>query len=178
MNIDEIKTLLKSGDIAGAEAAAQKLLAAEPDNVRLLILYGTCRQLQSDEATFRDTYAAVKAALDGKKVELDAVTAEEWNRFKRLYQQLDQPELLRKGARPRSPVMMEYAVLATLIAAAVAVGAWLYGKEILQMISPSEPVFQEPGEINEHLYAGPVRDEPFKANARWTTDVSNECKGL
>ena len=53
MNIDEIKTLLKSGDIAGAETAAQELLTAEPDNVQAMLLYGTCRQLQGDEATFR-----------------------------------------------------------------------------------------------------------------------------
>ena len=53
MKIDEIKELLKSGDVAGAESAAQKLLAAEPDNVQALMFYGTCRQLQGDEATFR-----------------------------------------------------------------------------------------------------------------------------
>lgn len=53
MTIEEIKSLMKSGDIAEAEAAAQELLAAEPDNVQAMMLYGTCRQLQGDEATFR-----------------------------------------------------------------------------------------------------------------------------
>lgn len=53
MSIDEIKNRLRSGDVTGAEAAAQELLAAEPDNVQALMLYGTCRQLQGDEATFR-----------------------------------------------------------------------------------------------------------------------------
>lgn len=53
MKIEGIKNLLKSGDVAGAEAAAQELLAAEPDNVQAMMLCGICRQLQGDEATFR-----------------------------------------------------------------------------------------------------------------------------
>ena len=174
MNIDEVKKLLKSGDIAGAERAALAALENDKDNVRLLMLYGTCRQLQGDEATFRDTYAAVKEHLDARPDALDADTNAAWKRFDGLRIKLDQPELLRKGARPRSPVMMEYVVLATLIAAAVAVGAWLYGKEILQMIS-SEPGFQKPREIEiRDLYAGPSRsDKLYKAastvDKKWTT---------
>ena len=170
MNIDEIKKLLKFGDIAGAEAAAQELLAAEPDNVQAMILYGTCRQLQGDEATLRDTYAAVKAALDGKEVELDAVTAEEWNRFKRLYQQLDQPELLRKGDRPRSPAMMEYVVIAVLIAAAIVLGVLLFEGEIRQMISSHERVKPD----YNRLYAGPVRDELNRVNRADTATSANK----
>ena len=53
MNIEEIKSLLKSGDVARAESAAQELLAAEPDSVQAMMLYGICRQLQGDEETFR-----------------------------------------------------------------------------------------------------------------------------
>lgn len=71
MDIDEIKALLKSGDVAGAEAAAQELLAAEPDNVQAMMFYGTCRQLQGDEATFRrihDELAPKMATVaDGEK---------------------------------------------------------------------------------------------------------------
>lgn len=52
MNVEEIKFLLKSGDVARAEAAAKDLLTAEPDNVQAKMLYGTCRQLQGDEETF------------------------------------------------------------------------------------------------------------------------------
>lgn len=52
MNVEEIKFLLKSGDIARAETAAKDLLTAEPDNVQAKMLYGTCRQLQGDEETF------------------------------------------------------------------------------------------------------------------------------
>ena len=53
MDIDEIKQKLKSGDVAGAEAAAKAALEAEPDNVRLLIVFGTCRQLQGDGSRSR-----------------------------------------------------------------------------------------------------------------------------
>ena len=63
MDIDEIKALLKSGDIAGAEAAAQELLTAEPDNVQAMMFYGTCRQLQGDEATFRRIHVELEPKI-------------------------------------------------------------------------------------------------------------------
>ena len=156
MTIDEIKTLLKSGDVVGAEAAAQELLAAEQDNVRAMILYGTCRQLQGDEATFRDAYDMVKAALDANEVELDMVTAEEWKRFEMLHRNLDQPELLRKGDQPHGVLNMEYVVLTLLIAAAVGVVVWWYGKEIAEILSLYAG---SPADVRQ-LYAGPVRNEP------------------
>ena len=52
MHICEIKRRLKTGDIVGAESVAKESLAAEPDNVQVKMLYGTCRQLQGDETTF------------------------------------------------------------------------------------------------------------------------------
>lgn len=182
MNIDEIKTLLKSGDIGGAEKAALEALENDKDNVRLLILYGACRQLLGDEATFRDTYATVKTALDGKEVEQDAVTAEEWNRFEQLYQQLDQPELLRKGDQPHGVLNMEYVVLALLIAVAVGVAVYWFGKSVsAQMDLASRAVYAGPPQKDCRvldLYRGPRQGELIKEakTKTWTSggDVSNE----
>ena len=131
MNIDEIKELLKSGDVAGAEAAAQKLLESEPDNVQAMMLYGTCRQLQGDEATFRDAYRTVKEHLDDKPDALDAETKAAWARFDELYAKLDQPELRRRGSAPRKSAMLEYAIVAAVIVAALVTGIWLFGEQIL-----------------------------------------------
>lgn len=170
MTIEEIKSLMKSGDFAGAEAAAQELLTAEPNNVQAMILYGTCRQLQGDEATFRDTYKAVKEHLDATPDAQDAETKAAWERFDELYAKLDQPELLRKGDRPRSPVMMEYVVIAVLIAAAIVLGVLLFEGEIRQMISSHERVKPD----YNNLYAADVRPELHKAatTARKFIDMS------
>lgn len=124
MTVEKIKSLLKTGDVSAAETAAQELLATEPDNVQAMMLYGTCRQLQGDEATFHDTYATVKAALDAGKVKLETVMAEEWRWFEMFYKQFDQPELLRKCDWPRSPGLMECVILVILIVAAV-IGVWI-----------------------------------------------------
>ena len=130
MNIDEIKTMMRTGDIAGAEAAAKSALENDPDNVRLLILFGSCRQLQGDEEARLGTYNLVRAALEAKKVELDATAAEEWKCFKALQQQIAQPELLCKGDPPRAANLMEYVMLAVIIAAATGVAIWYFGSSI------------------------------------------------
>ena len=165
MTIEAIKSLMKSGDVAGAEAAAQELLTAEPDNVQAMMLYGTCRQLQGDEATFRDTYATVKEALDANEVELDTVTAEEWKKFERLHLNLDQPELLRKEDRSHCALKTEYVVLALLIVVAVGVAVYLFGNGVAdQMNVASRSLYAGPSaqEIQVQLYAGPARDELYK----------------
>ena len=81
MSIDEIKSLLKTGDVAGAESAAQKLLVAEPDNVQALMFYGTCRQLQGDEATFRRIHDELAQRM-AKSGGVEAL--EMWKRFDKL----------------------------------------------------------------------------------------------
>ena len=135
MDIDEIKKLLAAGDVAGAEAAAKAALENDPDNVRLLIVFGTCRQLQGDEEAFLGTYELVRAALDEKKVELDATTAEEWKRFEALHERIAKPELLRKGDPPRKSNLMEWVIIAVLIAAACAAAVAYFGRRTLDEVS-------------------------------------------
>ena len=85
MNIDEIKTLLKSGDVAGAGAAAQELLAAEPDNAAAQMLYGTCRHLLGDDKTFGEIHdkLAPKMATEGNEKTLSL-----WRRYHKLWMAL------------------------------------------------------------------------------------------
>ena len=172
MKIEDIKQLLKSGDVAGAERATMAELENDKDNVRLLILYGTCRQLQGDEAAFRDAYAAIKAAVDVSDVDLDEVTDREWKRFEMLYKRLDQPELLRKGDRPRSLVLMEYVILAVLIVAAI-IGVWIiFGDEIRGQFDAASSAIISVRSLYagppDHLYAGPQRDDLMKGAATTT----------
>ena len=82
MNIDEIKTLLKSGDVAGADSAAQELLTAEPDNVQAMMLYGTCRQLQGDEATFRRIHDELESRMARVS---DGETQGLWRKYHKLW---------------------------------------------------------------------------------------------
>ena len=51
--LDQIKSMMKSGDIAGAEALCKQALEADPANAELKMRYGLCRQLLGDEETFR-----------------------------------------------------------------------------------------------------------------------------
>lgn len=144
MNIDEIKKLLAAGDVAGAEAAAKAALENDPDNVRLLIVFGTCRQLQGDEEAFLGTYELVRAALDEKKIELDATAAEEWKRFKALHERIAQPELLQKGDPPRKSNLMEYVLIAVLIAAGSAVAVWYLGREVQREFVELHQIVERP----------------------------------
>ncbi len=172
MNIDEIRELLKSGDVAGAEAAAKAALETDPDNVRLMIVCGTCRQLQGDEEAFLGTYELVRAALDEKKVELDATAAEEWKRFKALHERIAQPELLRKGNPPREmSLMMELVIIVLLVAAGCAAAMWCLGREVIReaevsclalYAGPSQAVIEQ--KENASL-AGPSHDKFHKLSA-------------
>ena len=151
MDIDEIKKLLAAGDVAGAEASAKAALENDPDNVRLLIVFGTCRQLQGDEEAFLGTYELVRAALDEKKVELDATAAEEWKRFEALHERIAQPELLQKGDPPRKSNLMKYVMLAVVVIAAVIVAVTCFG------VREIERQYQI---MVYSLYGGPSDSEP------------------
>lgn len=78
MNIDEIKTLLKSGDVAGAESAAQELLATEPDNAAAQMLYGTCRHLLGDDRTFDIIHDVLASKMES---EWNENTLSLWRRY-------------------------------------------------------------------------------------------------
>ena len=166
MTIEDIKSLMKSGDIAGAEAAAQELLAAEPDNVQALMLYGTCRQLQGDEATFRDAYRTVKEHLDAKPDALDAETKAAWARFDELYAKLDQPELRRRGSAPRKSAMLEYAIVAALIVAALVTGAWLFGGTIMAQFEAASSAVRGPSASTDVCCAAVRPDAVHSINVK------------
>jgi len=52
MSTDKIKELMRAGDLDKASEELSRRLAAEPDNVELKLLYGTCRRLLGDLDTF------------------------------------------------------------------------------------------------------------------------------
>lgn len=176
MKIEEIKEQLKSGDIAGAAEAAEELLKGDPDNVRALMLFGTCQQLLGDNAAFELTHETVREAKSKMSFDDDPELAEEWAKFDGLYRQLTQPALVRKGTKA-GPAAMKYVVIAVMIAAAVAVGIWLFGSQISKIneelgestrglyadppiVAPIvEGLHADPRNL-ESLYAGPSRDEP------------------
>ena len=60
-----IKSLLKSGDVAGAEALCRKALETHPDDAQLKMLFGLCRQLQGDEETFRRIHDELALEMGG-----------------------------------------------------------------------------------------------------------------
>lgn len=109
MTIEEIKSLMKSGDIAGAEAAAQELLTVEPDNAEAQMLYGTCRQLLGDNKTFGEIHDALAPKM---ATERDGKTLSLWRRYHKLWMVL---------------------VAGGLVLAGVAGGAWCFGKDIMNM---------------------------------------------
>lgn len=90
MKIEEIRNLMKSSDIAGAEAAAQELLMAESDNIQAAILYGSCRQLQGDEVTFRRIHGELAPRIAKVK---DIEALEMWKHFDELCRGTDGPFL-------------------------------------------------------------------------------------
>ena len=164
MKIEEIKVLLKSGDVAGAAEAAEELLKGDPDNVRALMLFGTCQQLLGDNAAFELTHETVREAKSKMSFDDDPELADEWAKFDGLYRQLTQPALVRKGTKA-GPAAMEYVVIAVLIAAALAVGIWLFGAQIMGMFVPNNEAA-----VGRHLYAG-----PSKGDLEWAVEAGKEA---
>ena len=168
MTIEDIKSLMKSGDVAGAEAAAQELLTAEPDNDQAMMLYGTCRQLQGDEATFRDTYWAVKEHLKVRSGLPDEETQAAWKRFEMLYGKLVTTER-------HKPVVMEYVVIAVLIAAAAVTGIVLWGRSISDSFNCSTAAVIYEGHTTANVDYNNYRNrqEADCAAKKFTTDESS-----
>ncbi len=93
--IDEIKSLLKSGDVAGAEALCRKALEATPDEAQLKMLFGTCRQLQGDEETFRRIHDELAPEMAKTS---SAETLSLWRKYHKLWMALIVGALVIGGA--------------------------------------------------------------------------------
>jgi hypothetical protein len=92
---DQIKSLLKSGDVAGAEALCRKALEATPDDAQLKMLFGTCRQLQGDEATFRRIHDELAPEMEKTS---SAETLSLWRKYHKLWMALIVGALVIGGA--------------------------------------------------------------------------------
>lgn len=153
-----IKSLLKSGEVSRAAEKPIALLKDNPENVRAMMLFGTCLQFLGDDSAFELTHETVRDAMSRMPLNDYPELADEWAKFDGLHRQLAKPVLVRKGTKVR-PMAMEYVALATLIAAALGVGFWLFGSQILVMVNDVTKSFIG-GSIGD-LYAGP-RYEDFK----------------
>ena len=52
MNLEQIKELMRGGDVAAAAEELKALISAEPGNQEAKLLYGTCCHISGDDATF------------------------------------------------------------------------------------------------------------------------------
>ena len=52
MELDQIKELMRGGDVAAAAEELKALISAEPGNQEAKLLYGTCCHISGDDATF------------------------------------------------------------------------------------------------------------------------------
>ena len=177
MTNDEIKNLLRSGDVAGAEAAAQELLATEPDNVQAMMLYGTCRQLQGDEATFRRIHDELAPKI---ATVVDGETQGLWRKYSGQIRLLQGPELVQTmDYCEAGAALMEYVVIGLLIVSAVGLAVYFFGRSASScflyscapIIGTDSQAVQRPDKDESatlSLYRGPSRTELHKVDAEWT----------
>ena len=59
-----IDALVRNGDVAGAAARLDAILATDPDDDVAQMLHGTCAQLLGDEAEFGRVHAELQAKMD------------------------------------------------------------------------------------------------------------------
>ena len=109
--LDQIKSLMKSGDVAGAEALCTKALEENPEDVAVRFLYATCRRLLGDEETFRDIMLDIAPKMEViVRDDPDSDAARLW--------------------RKSGAVLMEYVVLGVLVVAAATGIVFWYGGQI------------------------------------------------
>lgn len=109
--LDQIKSLMKSGDIAGAEALCRKALEANPEDVSVRFLFATCRRLLGDEETFRDILLDIAPKMETiVRDNPDSDAARLW--------------------RKSGAVLMEYVVLGVLVVAAMVGTVVYFGQQI------------------------------------------------
>lgn len=97
--IDEIKSLMKSGDVAGAEALCRKALEADPDNAEIKMRYGICRELLGDEKTFKEIHDELAPEMaEAEKTEPRSEKVSLWRKYHKLWTTLIVGALVLGGA--------------------------------------------------------------------------------
>ncbi len=121
--VDEIKSLMKSGAVAGAEALCRKALETHPDDAQLKMLFGLCRQLQGDEETFRrihDELAPEMAGAEDTAPHSEKVSL--WRKYHKLWLSLIVGSLVLGGTVVGSVVLgrkMQHQMVCALYAGPV-----------------------------------------------------------
>ena len=85
MTLNEIKMLIKNGDIIKASAELETIVKREPDNIQAKLLYGTCQLLLGDENVFRKIHDEVEPRMVFEK---DRVTISVWKKYSALWKSL------------------------------------------------------------------------------------------
>lgn len=85
MTLNEIKMLIKNGDIIKASAELETIVKREPDNIQAKLLYGTCQLLLGDENVFRKIHDEVEPRMVFEK---DRVTISVWKKYSVLWKSL------------------------------------------------------------------------------------------
>ena len=153
--IEQIKSLMKSGDVAGAEALCRKALEADSGDAQLSLYLATCRQLQGDEAEFRRIVLEIAPRMEAlQKADPDSETARLW--------------------RKSGAVLMEYIVLGVLVVAAVVGGVIVFGEKIQDryLYGPAQDMFL-------HLYGPAIEIErELEPQPQLTNAVESQASAL
>jgi len=121
----EIKLMMAAGETVQAEEALKELMAAEPNNLKAKMLYGTCRQLLGDEETFKRIHDEL--ALSFERQEDDPPTAETvlcpqelslWKKYHALWMAL---------------------IVGGLVLAGTTAVVWFYGNQTANQMSIAAP---------------------------------------
>ena len=87
--LDEIKRLMAEGETAKADTALKELLDAEPNNLQVKMLYGTCRQLLGDEETFRRIHDELTPVMGTVPLNpLSALEVRMWENYHREWEMI------------------------------------------------------------------------------------------
>ena len=155
-SLDEIKQMMAAGDAAQADVALKELLAKEPDNLQAKMLYGTCRQLLGDEKTFKrihDELAPVMEMMSSETTESGM-----WAKYNMIHSDASKDALTKRSLiNEDGAVSADCVIIVVLIVVALATGAWIFGKSILDQFNVSGRVVC--------AYAGPEYYEMQKSKS-------------
>lgn len=146
--VEEIKSLLKSGGIAGAEALCKKALEADPDSAELKMRYGIYRELLGDEKTFKEIHDELAPEMaEAEKTEPRSEKVSLWRKYHKLWTTL---------------------IVGALVLGGAAAGVIRLGKSIQDQFKamihaayagPLVHDMEVRPEINNDLYAGPKYED-------------------